>query len=198
MTNSNATANPAPLGLLGFGMTTILLNLHNAGFIPLTSMVLGMGFFVGGLAQVVAGVLEWKKNNTFGMVAFTLYGFFWLSFVALKILPAEGMAAASTPFDAGFYLLVWGVFTAFMFIGTLRMTRAHQFIFASLTLLFLLLAIGDFTGNRLITIAAGYEGIICGISAFYTAMAIILNEIFDKTVLPLGAARPQSAPISAA
>ncbi len=83
----DTTANPAPLGLLGFGMTTVLLNLHNAGFFELNSMILAMGICYGGAAQVIAGIMEWKKNNTFGATAFTSYGFFWLSLVALIVLP---------------------------------------------------------------------------------------------------------------
>ena len=178
--------NPAPLGLLGFGMTTILLNIHNAGFYPLTSMILGMGIFVGGIAQVIAGIQEWKVNNTFGATAFTLYGFFWLSFVALKILPGQPGVIPSGSYDVGFYLLLWGVFTAFMFIGTLRITRAHQVIFGSLTILFIFLAIGDFSESHIIKTIAGFEGIFCGFSAFYTAAALVLNDIYGRTILPLG------------
>ena len=185
MSSSQSYGNPAPLGLLGFGLTTILLNVHNAGFYPLTSMILGMGIFVGGLAQVIAGVQEWKVNNTFGATAFTMYGFFWLSFAALKLLPPS-CVTTSTSLDAGVYLLLWGIFTACMFVGTLKISRAHQVIFASLAVLFFLLAIGDFTENHAIKTLAGFEGIICGASAFYTAIALILNEIYGKTVLPLG------------
>ena len=94
--NLDLTANPAPLGLLGFGMTTVLLNLHNAGLIALGSMILAMGIFYGGLAQVIAGIQEWKKNNTFGATAFTSYGMFWLSLVALLFLPKLGLADATT------------------------------------------------------------------------------------------------------
>ena len=83
----DTTANPAPLGLFGFGMTTVMLNLHNAGFIKLTSVILAMGLCYGGIAQVIAGIMEWKKNNTFGTTAFISYGFFWLSFVTLVLLP---------------------------------------------------------------------------------------------------------------
>lgn len=185
--SSQNFGNPAPVGLLGFAMTTILLNIHNAGFFPLNSMILAMGICIGGLAQVIAGIQEWKVNNTFGATAFTLYGFFWLSFVAMKLLPGVNTAAAApAAFDVGFYLLVWGIFSACMFIGTLKITRAHQITFATLTLLFFLLAIGDFTGNEAITAIAGFEGIFCGASAFYIAIALILNEVYGKTVLPLG------------
>jgi hypothetical protein len=184
----DTSANPAPLGLLGFGMTTILLNIHNAGIYPLNSMIMGMGIFVGGTAQIIAGVLESKKNNTFGTTAFTAYGFFWLSLVAVWALPALGFASPSSPHAMGFYLLLWGLFTGAMFFGTLRMTRVHQLIFGSLTLLFVLLAVGDFTGSTGIKTLAGIEGIFCGFSAFYAAVALVLNEVYGRTVLPMGAA----------
>ena len=93
-TIKDLTANPAPLGLLGFGMTTVLLNIHNAGFFPMSAMILAMGIFYGGIAQVIAGIMEWKKNNTFGTTAFTSYGFFWLSLVALIVMPKMGIAEA--------------------------------------------------------------------------------------------------------
>jgi succinate-acetate transporter protein len=115
--NLDFTANPAPLGLLGFGMTTVLLNLHNAGFFAMGSMILAMGIFYGGLAQVIAGIQEWKKNNTFGATAFTSYGLFWLSLVALLVLPKMGLADASDKTAMAAYLAMWGVFTAVMFIG---------------------------------------------------------------------------------
>src|SRR5690554_4319763 len=98
------TANPAPLGLLGFGMTTVLLNIHNAGFFPLDAMILAMGLFYGGLAQVIAGIMEWKKNNTFGTTAFTSYGLFWMSFVALKVMPAKDMVQAANDTSMAAYL----------------------------------------------------------------------------------------------
>ena len=171
-------ANPAPLGLFAFGMTTILLNIHNAGFYQLDSMVLAMGLFYGGVAQVIAGIVEAKKNNTFGFTAFTSYGFFWLSFVALLILPKLGLtAAASTPSLVAF-LVMWGIFTFLLFLGTLRINRALQFVFGSLFLLFFLLAIGDATENAGIKTFAGFEGIICGVIAIYAGIAQVLNELY--------------------
>jgi uncharacterized protein len=181
-------ANPAPLGLLGFGMTTILLNLHNAGLFPLSTMIMGMGIFVGGCAQIIAGVMEFRKNNTFGMTAFCAYGFFWLSLVAVWTFPSLGVSEASSEFTMGFYLAVWGLFTAGMFFGTLKLTTVHQTVFATLAVLFLLLAIADFTGNPVVRVIAGIEGIVCGLSAFYGAIALVLNEVFGKTVLPMGKA----------
>lgn len=190
----DTTANPAPLGLLGFGMTTVLLNLHNAGCYELNSMILAMGLAYGGTAQVIAGIMEWKKNNTFGTTAFISYGFFWLSLVALVTLPklVTGVAATSSIALAA-YLAIWGLFTAVMFVGTLRLNRALQVVFGSLTILFFLLAAGNAAGNTGLLRLAGGEGILCGLSAIYTGLAQVLNEVFGRTVLPLGAVatRPQ-------
>ncbi len=183
----DTTANPAPLGLMGFGMTTVLLNLHNAGFFKLGTMILAMGIFYGGIAQVIAGIMEWKKNNTFGTTAFTSYGLFWLSLVGLLIAPKMGLGDPNETPAMVAYLVMWGIFTGVMYIGTLKLSKALQFVFASLTILFFLLAIGDQTGNASIKCIAGYEGIICGLSAIYTALGQVLNEVYGKTVVPLGA-----------
>ena len=182
-TIADTTANPAPLGLLGFGMTTVLLNLHNAGLYGMDTMILGMGIFIGGLAQVIAGAMEWKKKNTFGTTAFTLYGFFWLSLVALLVLPKLGLGEAPTAASMGWYLAVWGLFTACMFVGTLKLSRALQVVFLSLAVLFFLLAYADFTGGS--KTPAGWEGVFCGLSAMYTAIAQVLNEVYGRAVLPL-------------
>ena len=183
----DGTANPAPLGLCAFGMTTVLLNLHNAGFFEMNAMILAMGIFYGGLAQVVAGILEAKKSNTFGLTAFTSYGFFWLSLVGLIVMPKLGWIPAASETSMAAYLICWGLFTFLLFFGTLKLNRALQFVFASLTVLFFLLAIGDLTGNAGIKHLAGYEGIICGASAIYTGVANLLNEMYGRIVLPIGA-----------
>jgi len=182
----DTTANPAPLGLLGFGMTTVLLNIHNAGFFELDSMVLAMGIFYGGFAQIIAGIMEWKKQNTFGTTAFTSYGLFWLTLVALIVMPKFGWTEPASNEAMVAYLLIWGIFTAWMFIGTLKLNRALQFVFGSLAILFFLLALGDATGSALIKTIAGYEGILCGCLAIYTAMAQVTNEVYHRPVLPLG------------
>ncbi|EKT64412.1 acetate uptake transporter [Providencia alcalifaciens] len=183
---SSSLANPGPLGLLGFGMTTILLNIHNAGFFPLSSVILSMGIFYGGIAQVIAGIIEYKKGNTFSATAFTSYGFFWLALVGLLFLPTMGLAEATDPAFLGMFLLLWGIFTFFMFLGTFKTNFVLQFIFGSLTVLFAMLAIGNLTNNATLLQFAGYEGIICGASAFYLAMAEVLNEQYGKTILPIG------------
>jgi uncharacterized protein len=180
------TANPAPLGLLGFGMTTVLLNIHNAGFYEMNSMILAMGIFYGGIAQIIAGIMEWKKNNTFGLTAFTSYGVFWLTLVALLVMPKLGWVEKTSNTGMVCYLTMWGVFTLCLFIGTLKLSRALQLVFASLTVLFFLLAIGDAMESVTIKQIAGYEGIVCGASAIYAAVAQILNEVFAKPLLPLG------------
>ena len=179
-------ANPGPLGLMGFGMTTVLLNIHNAGFFPISAMILAMGIFYGGLAQIIVGILEFKKGNTFGMTAFTSYGLFWLTLVALILMPKLGWIEATPHAFMGWYLFMWGLFTLFMFFGTLTANKALQFVFGSLTLLFFLLAARDWTGSALIGTIAGYEGIVCGLSAIYLAMAEVLNEQYGRVVLPIG------------
>jgi len=184
------TANPAPLGLLGFGMTTVLLNLHNAGVIPLSAMILAMGAMVGGAAQILAGLLEFRRGNTFATTAFTAYGAFWVSLVIILILPKTGLAEKPDDLAMGWYLLLWGIFTAFMTLGTLRSNRMLQFVFASLTVLFGLLVLHkwfDTATSVTFQRIAGWEGIVCGSSAIYLGMAEVVNEQLGRTVLPIGA-----------
>lgn len=194
---SEKVANPAPLGLLGFGITTVLLNfVHNLQLGPVDGMILGMGIAYGGIAQIVAGLLEFRKGNTFGTVAFTSYGLFWLSFVMLNLskyifglsgLPSQEALAA--------YFFMWGLFTVIMLFGTIHSSRALQVVFATLSVLFFLLAIKSallaytsLTTNdlALFTRIIGAEGILTGFSAFYLALAEVLNEMHGKTVLPIG------------
>lgn len=184
---SEKLANPAPLGLLGFGMTTVLLNLHNAGFYPLDGMILAMGLFYGGLAQVIAGVMEYRKGNTFGTTAFCSYGLFWWSLVALVVMPTVSFFDVAQPVKTAMaaYFFMWGLFTAIMFFGALKTNRALLFVFASLAILFFLLTTRDLTGSSTIGTLAGYEGIICGLSAFYLALAEVLNEVHGKIILPI-------------
>jgi hypothetical protein len=187
-------ANPAPLGLLGFGLTTVLLNLHNAGLFGLDTMILAMGLAYGGLAQVIVGIMEFKRGNTFGTVAFSSYGLFWWSLVLLLVLPNNTLFTgfnAPTETAMAAYFFMWGLFTFAMFFGTLKVNRALQFVFMSLTILFFMLTIreltdnptlfGTFTFNNL----TGIEGVICGLSAVYLGFAEVLNEAHKKTVLPI-------------
>ena len=180
--------NASPLGLLGFGLTTILLNLLNAEILPSTSMsvILSMGIFYGGIAQIVAGFFEAKQNQTFGATAFLSYGLFWLSFVALNLFPMMGLTPFASPAAVGVYLVLWGMFTAGMSVATIKKNTALQTVFVSLTILFFLLAISDFTGSTILRRVAGYEGLFCGASAVYLAFAEIINDVFDREILPTG------------
>ncbi len=181
------TANPAPLGLLGFGMTTVLLNMHNAGFYELNAMILAMGICYGGIAQVIAGVMDWKKGNTFAATAFISYGLFWLSLVTLIVLPKLNLSAPANETAMSAYLAMWGLFTGVMFLGTFRLSVALQVVFGTLTILFFLLAYSDYTGAGAgFKHFTGYEGLVCGFSAIYTGLAQVLNELYGKVVLPLG------------
>jgi uncharacterized protein len=178
-------ANPGPLGLMGFGTTTVLLNLANAGFYPLDSVVLTMGLFYGGAAQIIAGIMEFRKGNTFGMTAFLSYGLFWESFAFMNIFPSVGLGAASSSNSLASYLFIWGLFTLLMFFGTLRANGALMFVFGSLFVLFFLLSAGVISGNSYLLKLAGYEGVVCGLSAMYTSIAQILNETYGRSVLPI-------------
>jgi succinate-acetate transporter protein len=193
-------ANPAPLGLLGFGMTTVLAQfIHNVRLGSVDGMILGMALAYGGLAQVIAGIMEFKKGNTFGTVAFTSYGLFWWSYAFLNMLPNNYFTAyfyqqLPSSESLAAYFFMWGLFTLMMFFGTLKKNRAIQFVFMSLAALFFLLAAKSAilaytpmtaTDLELFTRIIGIEGVICGLSAFYLALAEVLNEEHGKTVLPI-------------
>lgn len=179
-------ANPAPLGLMGFGLTTVLLNLSNAGLLDSScfGMIFSMGIFYGGMAQIFAGMWEMKKGNTFGATAFSSFGLFWISLVAIKVFPVLGWADTPSANVIAVYLAMWGIFTALMTMSTFKAGRALQVVFITLTILFFLLAIGDATGITEITTVAGYEGIFCGSSAVYLATAEVVNETYGRAVLP--------------
>jgi hypothetical protein len=169
---------------MAFGMTTILLNMHNLGLFGFNSIIIAMGIFYGGIAQIIAGMMEFRKGNTFGTTAFTSYGLFWLSLVALIIIPLGNpeLAPNSTAWAA--YLFLWGLFTFIMFFGTLKTNRVLQAVFLSLAILFFLLALARFI-PALLPYAA-IVGIFCGFSAFYLSLAEVLNEGRKKAVLPVG------------
>ncbi len=181
------TAGAGALGLLGYGMPGVLLGLANAGIIQAGSMILAMAIFMGGFAMFTAGLMEWKKGNTYGMAAYSSYGLFWFSFAALLLMPVLGLAKDTGGAGAmASYLALWGLFTLILFIGSLKMSRALQFVLGTLTLVFFLEAAGAATGTGMFTVVAGYIGVISGLAAIYTALAPILNDIYGKTVAPLG------------
>lgn len=189
MAHDHANANPAPLGLMGFGMTTVLLNLHNAQIVPMGSAILAMGLVFGGVTQFIAGVLEYGNRNTFGMTAFMAYGAFWISLAVLLFLPHWGLAPESPPALLGGYMWVWALFTAIMAVGSLAASRMHQVVFFSLTLLFVLLGCAEISSRAVLGVIAGYEGLVCGLSAIYLAASEIFEAQFGHAVLPVGLPR---------
>jgi succinate-acetate transporter protein len=179
-------ANPAPLGLAGFGLTTFILNIVNADLVTKDSigMVLPVGLFYGGLAQFLAGMWEMKKNNTFGFTAFSSFGAFWMALAIMVILEDTKVVAPVPKNGLSVFLCAWGLFTAYMTIGTIKISRALQTVFATLTILFFLLAWGEH--NETVMKVAGWEGILCALSALYASAAQVINETWDRYLLPLG------------
>ena len=183
-------ADPAPLGLAGFGFTTLLLSLINAKILPatLTVLVLSMALAFGGLGQLVAGMWEFKRGNTFAATAFTAYGAFWISFYLLVVVfvPLLPKTVVATDVDnfVGWYLLGWGIFTAYMFLASLAGARAVQAVFFLLMVTFILLAIGKFDASAGITQVGGYFGLATTAAALYTSFADVANANFKRRVLP--------------
>ncbi|MGC9292867.1 MAG: acetate uptake transporter [Acidobacteriaceae bacterium] len=183
-------ANPAPLGLIGFGFTTVILSLINAGVLPKGGepVVLPLAFAYGGLIQMIAGMMEFRTGNTFGTVAFLSYGAFWWWFSLLILLGSHGVLdltqAGST---IAVTLIVWGVFTFYMWVATFRLSKALWWVFLTLWVTFFLLGFGDLLGLHGVARSGGWMGLICGLLAMYTSFALVTNSTFGKTVLPLGA-----------
>ena len=179
------TANPAPLGLCAFGMTTLALSLHNLGVTSLASPILAMTIFYGGLAQVIAGIMEWKKNNTFGLVTFGSFGFFWISFAAIMMIPALNLGKAPSPVDLAAFLAIWGVFAFGLFICTLRMHKILRVTLLFVVLLVIVLVAAELTGNPVVLILGGITGIIAGGLALYIGLGQLINEIYKEKVFPV-------------
>jgi len=183
-------ADPGPLGLAAFALTTFVLSFFNAGLAPASGepIVFGLAFAYGGLAQILAGMWEFRTGNTFGAVAFTSYGAFWLSFFAFalwfeKLLPGKDPGVAGHA--VGLYLIAWGIFTAYMFIASLRTTAAVALVFALLAVTFIVLGIGNVGGNADVIKAGGYIGIVTAVAAWYASFAVVVNSTFGRTVMPV-------------
>jgi len=183
---SEKLANPAPLGLAGFGITTLLLNVVNAEIISKDAigMVLPVGLFYGGLAQFMAGMWEAKKNNTFGFTAFSSYGAFWMAFAVMEILMINGALKPVSHEGLTVFLVAWGIFTTYMFIGTIKISVALMVVFAGLAILFYLLAWGQHNAD--VHKFAGYEGLFTAGAALYASAAGVINETWGRNLLPLG------------
>jgi succinate-acetate transporter protein len=179
-------ANPAPLGLAAFALTTFVLSLTNAGIIGGSSVqvVVALALAYGGLAQLLAGMWEFKNGNTFGATAFTSFGAFWLSYAAFVWFFAANLKPADAGGAVGTYLLAWGIFTFYLWIATLKHARPVMIVFLLLWITFLLLAIGEYQANSSITHIGGYVGILTAIAAWYASAQAIINEAFGRPVLP--------------
>ncbi len=189
MTEEIKPANPAALGLVGFGFTTVMLSLINAGVLPHggEQVVLPLAFAFGGFIQILAGLLEFKGGNTFGMVAFLAYGAFWWWFTLLVLLGGHGvldLSQASSTIAAT--LLGWGVFTLYMWVSTFKLNKALWWVFLTLWITFFLLGFGGLLGIKSLSVAGGWVGLLCGLLAVYTSFALVTNATFNRAVLPLG------------
>jgi uncharacterized protein len=180
------TANPTPLGFTGLGLSAVLLSLSYIGLYPVDSMIVSMAIFLGGFAQVFAGIMAWKKGSVFGGTAFCAFGLFWFSLAGLILMPALGLIEGPEPIALAAYLFLWGVYTFVMLLATLKLgSKAIIFIFVTLFLLFILLAIVNATGNTALLVIAGYVGLIMGLAALYTGLGEVLNDAYGRTVVPI-------------
>lgn len=185
-------ANPGPLGLVGFGLTTVILSLVNAGVLPAggEQVVLPMALAYGGLIQLIAGILEFRVGNTFGTVAFLSYGAFWWWFALLVMFGSHGVLDLSHAGSTiGVALIGWGVFTFYMWIVTFHLTKALWWVFLTLWVTFFLLGFGSVFGVHGLHVAGGWLGVVCGLLAMYTSFALVTNETVGRAVIPVGAPR---------
>jgi hypothetical protein len=180
-------ANPAPLGLAGFGLTTVVLSCINANLLPpeAATAVVPLAFAFGGIAQIIAGVLEYVNGNTFGTVAFTSYGLFWWWYAFLVWTIGAGWIKPPAAVGVATTLLMWGVFTLYMWVATFRANKGVFTVFLLLWITFFLLAAGDY-GWAAGKIIGGWVGLATGIAALYVSFAEVTNGAFGRSVLPLG------------
>jgi len=193
MTDTTATtapaANPAALGLVGFGMTTVLLSLINAGVLPAggEGVVIPMALAYGGLIQIIAGLMEFKLGNTFGMTAFLSYGAFWWWFALLLIFAHTGVIDISQAGPTvGVALLLWGVFTLYLWISTFKLARILFLVFTTLWVTFALLGLGAALATPALTHLGGWLGLVCGTLAIYGSFGMVTNATWGRNVIPLG------------
>jgi len=180
-------ADPAPLGLAGFAMTTFVLSMFNAHLVSSAGepVVLGLALAYGGIAQLLAGMWEFRTGNTFGAVAFSSYGAFWISFWVLVTFLVPKIPAAHAGDAIGLYLWAWGIFTTYMFVASLRTTGAVALVFLLLAVTFILLGIGNSGGQTNIIKWGGYIGLATAVAAWYASFAAVINHTFRRTMLPV-------------
>lgn len=178
------TANPAPLGLFGLGMTVMLFGLQQTGHFALDPLVSAVGLFYGGLAQIVGGILAWKRNHVFAATAFTSYGLFWLTLVGLMVFPRAGIGQAPSSLAMVSYLILWGLFSGVMFFAALPLGRIIAAVFVCLAAFFLLLSLGEALIVPALHHGAGWVGVGCGLLAGYLGFAQVLNDVYGRRIFP--------------
>jgi hypothetical protein len=181
-------ADPAPLGLAGFALTTFVLSMVNSNLVGdgATPVVFGLALAYGGLCQLLAGMWEFRNGNTFGAVAFSSYGGFWISYFILTQLDVTKISTSEVNAALGLYLWGWGIFTSWMFVAALRTTVAVATVFLLLAATFIILGIGNAGGHSGIIHLGGYVGLVTAIAAWYTAMAAVVNSTWGRVVMPVG------------
>jgi uncharacterized protein len=182
-----AIGDPAPLGLAAFALTTFVLSFFNAGLVSDKGVpvVLGLALAYGGVAQLLAGMWEFRNNNTFGATAFTSYGAFWISFFVLEQFNAGSIPKANLGAAVGLYLIAWGIFTTYMWVASFRVSVAVNLVFLLLAVTFIVLGIGEANSNESITHAGGWIGIATAAAAWYASFASVTNKTFGRIVLPV-------------
>jgi succinate-acetate transporter protein len=185
--SSFSIADPGPLGLAAFALTTFVLSMFNADLVSKGGepVVLGLAFAYGGLAQILAGMWEFRTGNTFGAVAFTSFGAFWLSFFVYVQFLAAKVPPADAGHAIGLYLIAWGIFTTYMLVASLRTTGAIALVFALLAATFFLLGIGNSDGNTDLVQIGGWFGLATAAAAWYASFAAVTNSTFGRVVLPV-------------
>ena len=183
--SKHTPANPAPLGFIAVGLTIVFYGFYLAGFYGLNSMIFTLGLVYGCITLLIVSAMEYKNGNTFSTVAFGLYGIYWISDILMLIFAQMGWGIAPDVNSIAIFYLIWGLFTVGIFVGTLKLSRVVQFFFLTLAILFFLLTAAELTGNLTIALIAGYEGIICGASGIYLGLAEVINDLYNKEVLPV-------------
>lgn len=183
----NRLSNPTPLGFLGMGMAVVLAGFHFAGVVELSAMILAMALFFGGIAEILAGIMEYRRDNTFKATMFLSYGLFWFSFVYMVLSKDNAIFGNSPSSNAtSVYMLVWAIFTFFMWLATFGKNKIMQIVFMMLFAMFVLQTLGSVSANESLIKISGWAGVISGFSAIYLALASVLNEARERTILPAG------------
>lgn len=188
MSDEKALANVGALGLGGFALSTFILNIVNAGWVDAKTIgiVMPVAMFYGGLAQFMAGMWDVRRGDTFGATCFSSFGAFWMGLAVFFFLKLAGVAGFVdvTPAGVAVVLIAWGIFTGYATIASLKLPKVITWVFITLTILFFLLAIGEFV--PIVHTIAGYEGVLCALIAWYASAGILINTVHGRTVLPLG------------